>query len=220
MMTMDRGAIVNVSRNHKPNLGSSTRLELGSIADVLGIMTWSKYFMKAQGYTIKNNMLYQDNKSTVLLAKTSCMLAGKTSKHIKNILFLITDTIAHDEFTVHHRGTELIWTDGNTKPLQGNSFWLSRSVLMGIPPGYDATVERKNTHPLSSPRGEAEGVISKQDIKVLTRAIGSTGHQEHDKGVNSKSIYPPVKTATKRRSLLDENNYGPGNRPHWTLSST
>ena len=94
MMTMGRGALLNVSRKHKLNVGSSTESELVSIADVLGIMMWSKYFMEAQGYTIENNVLFQDNKSTILLAKNGCMPAGKASRHIKNHFFLIADKIA------------------------------------------------------------------------------------------------------------------------------
>ena len=38
MMSMGKGAIVNVSRRHKLNIGSSTELELVSIVDVLGVM--------------------------------------------------------------------------------------------------------------------------------------------------------------------------------------
>ena len=50
--------------------------------------------------------------------------------------------------------------------------------------------------------------------------IGSTDNQEHEKGVNNKSSLPPVNTVAKRRSVLDDNKYGPGNRPHWALSRT
>ena len=57
MMSMGKGAIVNVSRRHRLNVGSSTRSELVSIADVLGVMIWCKYFMEAQGDTIDNNLL-------------------------------------------------------------------------------------------------------------------------------------------------------------------
>ena len=45
-------AIVNVARNHKMNVGRSTESELVSIADVLGMILWCKYFMEAQGYPI------------------------------------------------------------------------------------------------------------------------------------------------------------------------
>ena len=40
MMSMGKGVIVNVSRRHKLNVGSSTESELVSIADVLGVMIY------------------------------------------------------------------------------------------------------------------------------------------------------------------------------------
>ena len=85
---------MNIARNHKLNTGSSTEAELVSIADVFGMMTWCKYFMEAQGYAIENSILYQDNKSTIILEKNGRMSAGKKSKHIKNRFFLITDKVS------------------------------------------------------------------------------------------------------------------------------
>ena len=38
MLSMGKGSIVNVSRKHKLNTGSSTEAELVSISDVLGMM--------------------------------------------------------------------------------------------------------------------------------------------------------------------------------------
>ena len=38
MMSMGKGAIVNISRKHKMNVDSSTESELVSIADVLGMI--------------------------------------------------------------------------------------------------------------------------------------------------------------------------------------
>ena len=67
LMSMGKGAIGNVSRKHKLNVGSSTEAELVSIADVLGMMMLCKHFFEAQGYTVDSNILYQDNKSTILL---------------------------------------------------------------------------------------------------------------------------------------------------------
>ena len=65
--------------------------------------------MEAQGYTSESNVIYQDNKSTILLAKNGRMLAVKASKHIKNRCFLITDKVAQEDPTVQHRGTALLW---------------------------------------------------------------------------------------------------------------
>ena len=91
------------------NTGSSSEAELVIIADVLGMMMWCKYFTEAQGYTIDNNVLYQDNKSTILLAKNGRISAGKNRKHIKNRFFLITDKVAQGDLKIEHMGTDSMW---------------------------------------------------------------------------------------------------------------
>ena len=47
MMSMGKGALVNIARKYKLNMGSSTEAELVSNADVLGMMMWCKYFMES-----------------------------------------------------------------------------------------------------------------------------------------------------------------------------
>ena len=61
MMSIGKGAIMSFSRGQKLNARSSTEAELIGIADALGIILWTKYFMEAQGYTIDTNILFQDN---------------------------------------------------------------------------------------------------------------------------------------------------------------
>merc|ERR1712086_339309 len=148
MMSMGKGAIVNIARKHKMNVASSTESELVSIADVLGMILWCKYFMEAQGYTIESNLLYQDNKLTILLAKNGRMSAGKNSKHIKNSFFLITDKVAQEELEVQHRGTEDMWADVNTNRVQGTKFRVMRAQVMGIDVEHDDDAERCRIHPL------------------------------------------------------------------------
>ena len=75
----------------------------------------------------QKNKLYQDNKSTILLAKNGRMSAGKNSKHIKNRFFLITDKVAQEELEVRRKGTEEMWVDVNTKPLQRTKFQVMRA---------------------------------------------------------------------------------------------
>ena len=86
---------------------------------------------------------------------------------------------------------------------------------MGIPPDYDEDVEHRNMHPALLPKAESEGVISKHDMDVLKRAMGSDNIQENKRDVNSKSIFPAVNTVAKQRSVLDDNRYGPDNKPYW-----
>ena len=63
---------------------------------------------------------------------------------------------------------------------------------MGIPSDYNDDTKRRNTHPLLLPRSEAGRVISKKDLEVLKRAIGSDNIQEDKRIVNSKLILQPV----------------------------
>ena len=209
-MTMGEGALISISRKHKLNIGSSTEVELVSNADVLGLMMWSKYFMEAQGYTIETNVLYQDNKSTILLAKNGRMSAGKNSKHIKNRFFLVTDKIAQGDLEVQYAPTKEMWADVNTKPLQGQLFREMRSKLMGIPVDYDDDKERRRTHPKLLPEVEREGVISRSDIKVLKEATGISRAPASSKSIAPKSVATP-----QRRSVLDGMKHGPGSRPVW-----
>ena len=214
-MSMGKGALISISRKHKLNVGSSTEAELVSIADVLGLMMWSKYFMEAQGYTIETNVLYQDNKSTILMAKNGCMSAGKNSKHIKNRFFLVTDKIAQGDLEVQYAPTKEMWADVNTKPLQGQLFREMRARLMGVPVDYDDDKERRCTHPKLLPPAELEGVISRADVEVLREAHGIPRGP-----APKKSIEPASKTAAQRRSVLDEVKYGPGSRPLWADPGT
>ena len=171
--------------------------------------------MEAQGYTIDNNLLYQDNnKSTILLAKNGRMSAGKASRHIHHRFFLATDKIEKSDVAVEHRGTKEMWVDGNTKPLQGAGFRLFRSKVMGIPEDYDGEAERVRTHPELLPKPKEAGVVSSNDLQVLSKALGVEG-QDHDK---QKGLTPSVTPAPSgRRSVLDNDIFGHGNRPYWEM---
>ena len=152
MMPIWRSALISVFRKHKLNVGSSTEVELVSIADVLGVMMWCKYFMESQGYTIDTNVLYQDNKSTILLAKNGQLSASKKSKHIHDRFFLITDKIAKGDLEVKHAPTKQMLADINTKPLQGQLFWEMRANVMWIDVDYKDGKERCATHSMLLPR--------------------------------------------------------------------
>ena len=99
------------------NVVSSTELELVSITNVLGMILWCKYFMEAQGYTIESNLLYQDNKSTILLAENRRMSAGKNSKHIMNNFFL--DKVAQGVFQFNTWERRICGLIGIQNPFRG-----------------------------------------------------------------------------------------------------
>ena len=174
------------------------------------MMMWCKYFMEAHGYTVDSNVLYQDNKSTILLAKNGRMSAGKNSKHIHNRLFLITDKIAQGDLEVKYVPTKQMWADANTKPLQGKLFREMRAKIMGCEIDYDDNVERRKTHPSLLPSVKPQGVVSKEDVEVLRKANGLKRAS-----ASQKSNPQKVKTSVEQRSVLDAMKHGSGSRPLW-----
>jgi hypothetical protein len=60
------GTVQSVSRKQKLNTRSSTESEFVG-ANISVMILWTKLFMEMQGYEINKNILYQDNKSAILL---------------------------------------------------------------------------------------------------------------------------------------------------------
>jgi hypothetical protein len=50
-------------------LASSRETEFAGADDFMPAIYWTLYFMKAQGYGVKDNVLFQDNKSSIILGK-------------------------------------------------------------------------------------------------------------------------------------------------------
>jgi len=67
MMTFGSGAVQSLSRKQKLNTRSSTEAELVAAADASTLIFWMQQFLEAQGYAVERNILYQDNKATILL---------------------------------------------------------------------------------------------------------------------------------------------------------
>jgi hypothetical protein len=56
--------------------------------------------MKAQGYDVKDSVLFQDNKSSILLEKNGEASSSKRTKHINIRYFVITDRVSKEEVSV------------------------------------------------------------------------------------------------------------------------
>ena len=87
MMSLGRGAPISFSRKQKLNVRSSCEGELVGVDDALPLILWARYFIEAQGYTVEQNILFQDNKSTILLATNGRWSSSKRTKHIKSQYF-------------------------------------------------------------------------------------------------------------------------------------
>ena len=66
--------------------------------------------------------MYQDNKSTILLAENGKASSSKRTKHINVRYFFITDRIRTKEISVQYCSTDDMVADYYTKPLHGAKF--------------------------------------------------------------------------------------------------
>ena len=101
-LSMGRGFPIVGSYKQKINTQSSTESEIvGAADDSMPPVCWTRYFiMEAQGYKIVDNLMYQDNKSSILLEKNGKALSSKRTKHIYVRCFSITDRIQQDKLSV------------------------------------------------------------------------------------------------------------------------
>ena len=76
--------MMSMSQKQKLNTKRSTTSELVGADDATTILLWTKVFMEEQGYKIDENILYQGNKSAILLEKNGRKSAGKQS-HALNV---------------------------------------------------------------------------------------------------------------------------------------
>jgi hypothetical protein len=130
-LTMEIGCPTVQSTKAKCNTRSSTISELVAVDEMLAQILWTRLFMKEQGIKVSDNILYQDNKSAILLEKNG-------RKHIEIRYYFVADRIAKGDLTVVWCPTEKMFADFLTKPLQGNMFIQFRDVLMGaVPMWYD-----------------------------------------------------------------------------------
>ncbi len=86
---------------------------------------------KSQGYGIVENLLLQDNKSSILLERNGKASSGKRTRHINIRYFFITDRVNMKEVSIEWCPTKDMVADFMTKPLQGSHFRRLRDIIMG-----------------------------------------------------------------------------------------
>ncbi len=136
-MSFGQGMVLSYSWKHKVMSKSSTEAELIGVDDTLGYILWARYFMQEQGYDMDPSLLYQDNIIAILLKTNRKASSSKWTKHIKVKYFYIKEKVNHGEITIEHCPTKQMWTDINTKPIQGSVFREFWGHVMGIPTDYN-----------------------------------------------------------------------------------
>ena len=178
LMSFGTGIINPKSTKQKLNTKSSTEGELVGASDYLPNVIWTKMFLEEQGYEIKDNVFYQDNKSTILLEQNRRNSCGPKSKHIHIRYFFIKDRIKTEKMRIKHWPTDVMIADFFTKPLQGSLFRKFRDVILGLTSPSSLIIEKSTTVQerveIKLKDGKAKNIKIEDDEK--TRNIIQEGH--------------------------------------------
>ena len=146
-MTLGEGAAVARSDGIKINTRSSTEDELVGMDQSLTDVLWTRNFIESLGFTVDQNIIFQDNQSTIRLALNGRLSSSKRTKHIDARYFFIKDVLDRGLASIEYCPTEMMWSDVLNKPKQGSPFRKDRSLLMNVPIDYCDIKERAQTHP-------------------------------------------------------------------------
>jgi hypothetical protein len=128
-MTLGSGAVISSSKKQKINTRSSTEAELVATDDAAGPMQWTSRFLLKQGYDVKT-ILYQDNRSAILMESNGRSSAGKQSRHLDIRYFFINNLKEKGLVYIKYCPTEEMVADYMTKPLHGSKFTKFRNMIM------------------------------------------------------------------------------------------
>jgi len=131
VMSYGSGMVQSISRKQKLNTRSSTEAELVGADDVAIMILWTKFFMEAQGYEINQNILYQDNKSTMLLLNNGKRSSTERTRAFNIRYFFLTDQIEKNHLAIEYCPSTGMIADYMSKPLQGKLFQEFRKAIMG-----------------------------------------------------------------------------------------
>jgi len=94
-MTMGRGFPLDKSTKHKLNTRSSTESEIVAVNDLIPQILWVRLFIRVQGgFEVRDNILYQDNRSAILLETNGRASSSKRTKHVNIRYYYVADRVA------------------------------------------------------------------------------------------------------------------------------
>jgi hypothetical protein len=179
-MSLGRGFPIVSSTKQKLNTQSSTETDIVGAGDFMPAICWTRYFMKAQGCGVKDNVLFQDNKSSILLEKNSKASSRKRTKHINIQYLFITDRVSKEELLAFWCPTGDTIGDYATKPLQGALFRKFRDQIIGVilardsgPGKTDGGVGKTETNKSKPKKGKAIRLVTPGKEAEPHECVGS-----------------------------------------------
>ena len=162
-MLLGKGVIYGTSTCQKLNTRSSMKAELVAVDDCMSQVLWTRYFLDAQGYSINDCIVYQDNKSAILLEQNGRASSSKWTCHINIRYYFVTDRANCGEIKLKYCPTTKMLGDYFTKPLQGGLFNKFRDRILNI-----------QTDPLIVPPVDHRGVLGQDHSHVTGQLHGQS----------------------------------------------
>ena len=105
--------------------------KLVGVDDVSTMILWTKLFLEEQGQEVKKNIIFQDNKSMILLENNGKKSSSQQTRAINIQYFFITDQIEKGNIEIEYCPMREMIVDHMTKPLQGRQFEKFKNYIMG-----------------------------------------------------------------------------------------
>ena len=119
LISLGVGIVHGKSAMEKINRKSSTEAEVVGTSKYLPYNIWFLHFMRAQGYEIRSNTIFQDNKSAIMMERNGRNSCTGNSRHINVRYFWVKDKIDQGEVKIEYLPTHLMVADFFTKQLVG-----------------------------------------------------------------------------------------------------
>ena len=131
------------------------------------MILWTRLFLEAQGYHVTDNVLHQDNESTIKLAKNGRCSSSKQTRHIEVRYYFITDHIERDCVQVSYCPTGDMLADYFSKPLQGSLFRKFRNLFLNINSTDDLKVRAGEQECVGANSEDDNATPSKQSVATV-----------------------------------------------------
>jgi hypothetical protein len=220
-LSLGRGFPILSSTKQKLNTRRSTETEIVGADDFMPAICWTRYFMKAQGYGVKENVLFQDNRSSIILEKNGKASISKRTKHINIRYFFINDRVSNEEVSIVWRPTGDMIGDYATKPLQGSLFRKFRDQLMGVTPAQDpgpgktdSGVGKRETRKTKPSKGKVKSLVPPGKKEAPQECVRSRirDRAKAEPGLVKKIANPAIfnQSPGKSVSIFPRGSRGPG----------
>ena len=89
LSSLGKGAVHSTWTRQKINPKSATEVELVALDDVLPQILWTRYFLNAQGYVVRDAIIHQDNQSAIKIEENGKGSSRKCACHMHIRCFFV-----------------------------------------------------------------------------------------------------------------------------------